>query len=161
MKRFATFKIEDQWFGLDVLLVREINQHLEITPVQTAAAHIRGLINLRGQIVTIMDLGKRLGLRDHKVGDDSHVIVMKSNEELAHLHAGAGDIALETTTDPVGLLVGVIGNVVECDEADIEAAPANVGGVSARFLSGVIKLEKELVVLLHIASIVSQETSQK
>ncbi|HEX72919.1 MAG TPA: hypothetical protein ENN65_06355 [Candidatus Hydrogenedentes bacterium] len=161
MKRFTTFKIEDQWFGLDVLLVREINQHLEITPVQTAAEYIRGLINLRGQIVTIMDLGKRLGLGDHQTGDDSHVIVLKTNEELAHLRAGAEADALKTTSDPVGLLVGAIGNVIECDEADIEAAPANVGGVSARFLSGVIKLESDLVVLLHIAIIVNQEPGQK
>ncbi len=157
MKRFATFQIEEQWFGIDVLLVREINQHLEITPVQTSAEYVRGLINLRGQIVTILDAGIRLGLAAHAIGQDSHILVLKTNEELAHLHGGNGEDALSTLSDPVGLLVGAIGNVIECEETDIEAAPANIGGVSAKYLSGVIKLDQDLVVLLHIGKVIQQE----
>ena len=60
MTLYTTFKVHDQLFGIEVLLVREINQQMDITYVQKAPEYIRGLINLRGQIVTIFDLSYRL-----------------------------------------------------------------------------------------------------
>ena len=150
MKQFATFRLDEQLFGIEVLFVREINQQMDITPVQQAPDHVRGLINLRGQIITIFDLGVRLGLKPREITGNSHSVILKTEEELGPIRQREGREDLRSSSDPVGLLVDTIGDVVEEDETEIEPPPANVGDVDGKFLSGVVKLEKDLLVLLDI-----------
>lgn len=152
MKQFATFRVDDQLFGVNVLLVREINQQTDSTPVQHAPDHVRGLINLRGDIVTILDLGIRLGLGPREIGPDSHNIILKTNEELARIHMDDDVDVLETAVDTAGLLVDAVGDVVTVDEREIEPAPASIGEVGGRFLTGVVKLRRDLLVLLDVAA---------
>ncbi|MFZ0932116.1 MAG: chemotaxis protein CheW [Syntrophobacteraceae bacterium] len=128
-KQFVTFRIEGDLFGIDVLRVREINRMLDITPVPKAPAYVRGLVNLRGQTLTVFDLGIRLGLPPREITEESHNVVLK------HL--------------PVGLLVDSIGNIVQCDEPEVEQCTANAGRIEEKFIEGVLKLEDELLVILH------------
>ena len=79
MRQFATFRLGGQTFGIDVRIIREINRILDITPLPFSADYVRGLINLRGQIVTILDLGVRLGLPRKATGPDSHNIILKKS----------------------------------------------------------------------------------
>ena len=141
-------------FGLDIVLIREINRILDITPVPHSRTHIRGLINLRGQIVTILDLGVRLGLSRRDVTEESHNIILKTSSELAATKHSNGQ-HLVTSTDLVGFLVDAIGDVVEADEATIEPPSANVSEGEGRFLSGVIKTDSGLLVLLDLQEILS------
>lgn len=127
-KQFVTFRIDDYLLGIDILKVREINRFLDITPVQHAREHIRGLINLRGQTVTVFDLGIRLGLKYREITGESHNIILKN--------------------DLVGLLVDSIGDVVEAQNHAIENPPANVGEIEGKFIEGVVTLEDELLVVL-------------
>ena len=127
-KQFVTFRIDRHLLGLDVLGVREINRVVDMTPVPRAPEHVRGLVNLRGQIVTVFDLGARLGLGARLIGGATHNVILKS--------------------DAVGLLVDAIGEVIQAEVEDIEAPPANVGGIEGEFINGVVKLEKELLVVL-------------
>ena len=127
-KQFVTFRIDRHLLGLDVLGVREINRVVDMTPVPRAPDHVRGLVNLRGQILTVFDLGARLGLGARRIGRSTHNVILKS--------------------DAVGLLVDAIGEVIQADIEDIEAPPANVGGIEGEFIDGVVKLEKELLVIL-------------
>jgi len=131
MSQYSTFRLGDRLFGLDLMMIREINRILDITPVPHANSHIRGLINLRGQIVTILDLGVRLGLERQEILDTSHNIILKTTAELASVkHEGAQPYT--TSNDLVGFLVDAIGDVVEADESTIEPPSANVSAAAIR-----------------------------
>ena len=65
--------------GIDILKVREINRSLDITPVQYGPEHVRGLVNLRGQTITVFDLGTRLGLSPRQLSSNSHSIILKQD----------------------------------------------------------------------------------
>lgn len=155
MRQFATFKLDEQLFGIEILFIREINQLMDITPVQKAPEYIRGLINLRGQIVTVFDLGKRFGLDNREISNSSHNIILKTNNELAVVCSNAGCDELVTSQDTIGFLVDDIGDVIEVEDHDIEPPPANLGEVDGRFLSGVVKLDNGLLVLLNVEEILS------
>ncbi|MFP4416904.1 MAG: chemotaxis protein CheW [Chitinivibrionales bacterium] len=147
MQQFATFYIGENLFGLDVLLVREINRNLDFTFVDRSSEYVVGLLNLRGQIVTVLDLGVRLGLGKRNITEGSRCVVLKTNAELPDVQKENG--SRSTTADEiVGLLVDRIGDMVVIDEKEIEAPPANVGAVDGKFLSGVVKMENSLLVLL-------------
>lgn len=137
-KQFVTFTIDDDLLGIDVLMVREINRVLDITPVPKAPAYVRGLVNLRGQTVTVFDLGIRLGLPLRKISEESHNVVLKN--------------------DPVGLLVDSIGNIVRCNELEVEPPPANVSNIEGRFIEGVVKLNHELLVILNTEKILEYDS---
>jgi len=156
MKQYSTFRLGDRLFGLDLMMIREINRILDITPVPHARRHIRGLINLRGQIVTILDLGVRLGLERQEIGEESHNIILKTTAELAAVRR-EGEPECTTSPDLVGFLVDSIGDVVEADEATIEPPSANVGEAEGGFLSGVIKTDAGLLVLLDIGEVLFSE----
>jgi len=138
--QFVTFRIDDYLLGIDVLTVREINRVLDITPVQHAPEYVRGLANLRGQTITVIDLGTRLGLGPRKIGEESHNIVLK--------------------LDAVGLLVDSVGDVVEIRVHDIEPPPANVGGIQKQFVGAVAQLQEELLAILSAEKILEYRPSQ-
>ncbi len=133
LKQFVTFRINRDLLGIDVLMVREINRILDVTIVPHAPPYVRGLINLRGQTITVFDLGVRLGLGPRAVTPESHNVILKY--------------------DLVGLLVDSIGDVVQCLEEQIEAPPANMGNIEGRFIEGVVKLNDELLVALSAGKI--------
>jgi len=127
-RQFITFRLGDHMIGLDILKVREINRLLDITPVQHAPAHVMGLVNLRGQAVTVFDLGIRLGMEAGTITDRTHNIILKP--------------------DDVGLLVDSIGDVEEATMEEEESPPANVAQIGAEFMECVVKLRNELLVIL-------------
>jgi purine-binding chemotaxis protein CheW len=150
MSQYATFHLGERLFGLEIMRIREINRNLEITPVPHAREHVRGLINLRGQIVTILDLGVRLGLPRQEVGEGTHNLILKARSDLA----GAGAAVLAgASADLSGFLVDAIGDVVEADEASLEPPSANVGEADVRFLSGVLRTDAGLLVLLDLREV--------
>ena len=151
MSQFATFQVGDHLFGLDILGVREIIRVFNITPVPRSETHIRGLINLRGQIVTILDLAVRLGHAATPVKDASHIVILKHGANAVQSNGrNQGG-----THDLMGLLVDAIGDVVEADAALAEAPPANLSVAEERFLSGVLKTEAGLLVLLNLQELLS------
>ena len=160
MTQFATFRLDEQLFGVNVLLVREINQQTDFTPAQHAPDHVRGLINLRGHIVTILDLGVRLGLGPREVGPESHNIILKNDDELAQIHMDEHADNLRTAPDTAGLLVDAVGDVVATDEQEIEPPPASIGEVSGRFVTGVVKLPNDLLVLLDVAATLAADLQE-
>lgn len=155
MSQYATFRLGDRLFGLDLVCIREINRILDITPVPHAPLHIRGLINLRGQIVTILDLGVRLGLPAREISDESRNIILKTDGELGSCTPENRSGRCGTSVDPVGFLVDAIGDVVEADAASIEPLSANVHEAESQFLSGIIKTKDSLLVILDLKEILS------
>ena len=134
-RQFVSFKIAGRLLGLDIRQVREINRVLDITPVQHARPHVRGLLNLRGQIVTVFDLGVRLGLGPQEITPDTHSVVLKS--------------------DDVALLVDAVGEAVEVPQGQMESPPANQGGIAGGFIQEVVKLHDDLLVVLSVEKLLA------
>ena len=80
-KQYATFRVGENFFALDILLIREINRNLDIRPVNLAPNFIRGLLNLRGQIVTVIDLGMKIKGNPIQLSKASRCIILKDSEE--------------------------------------------------------------------------------
>ncbi len=129
---FLTFYVGGVLWGINILNIQEINKHFEITKVPQASDYIEGILNLRGRIVTIIDLGKKLGLAPVSVNKDNRNIIVNSEEE------------------HIGLLVDSISDVVIAKNEDIEPAPSNIGGVKGKYFQGVLKTEKKLIGILDI-----------
>lgn len=146
--QLVTCRIGKQLFGVDILMVREVNRVLDITPIPGEKPHIRGLINLRGQIVTIFDARVRLGIPKGEFTENSHNIIIKGGAELRV--AGVDADQARALTDPSGLLVDSIGDVVVADDQDVEPPPANVGTVDAAFLQGVLQKDDALIAILDV-----------
>jgi len=151
MSQYSTFFLGDRFLGLPILSIREIIRSCEITPVPLAPRHVRGLINLRGQIVTILDLAVRLGLQDRPDPLESHVVVLSGDESPASARERSGDKG--AGEHMAGFLVDGIGDVVEADEAQMRPAPANVTEIEGKLLSGVLQAESGLLTLIDLQGV--------
>ena len=129
-QQYCTFFIQDLLFGVEVETVQEVIRHQEMTRVPLAPAVIAGLINLRGQIVTAIDLRRRLGVRER--GDGKLPM----------------NVVVRTADGAVSLLVDEIGDVVEVEDNDFEPAPDNLSSTSRELIRGVYKLKNELLLVL-------------
>jgi purine-binding chemotaxis protein CheW len=128
----ATFYVGNGICGMDILKVQEINKLMQMTKVPQAPDYVLGILNLRGQIVTIIDLGKKLGLGDTDITDDPRNIIVNSSG--GH----------------VGLLVKKIGDVVAADMSKLERAPANMSGIQGEYFMGVYKTKTYLIGILDV-----------
>lgn len=132
-RQFVSFRVGRHLLGLDISQVREINRALEITPVQQAPEHVRGLVNLRGQVVVIFDLGILLGLGPRQITEQTHNVLVKG--------------------DDVALMVDRIADVVEAEDADVAAPPANMDTIAVNYVRSVVKLRGDLLVVLDVEKI--------
>jgi purine-binding chemotaxis protein CheW len=130
MKQFATFYAGDRYLGIDVTRVQEVIRHQEITRAPLAAREIRGLINLRGQIVLALDLRRRLGLDPREDGAPPMNVVIRSDEGL------------------VSLLVDRIGDVLNVEEDLFEEPPETLQGPARELIRGAYKLDDALLLEL-------------
>jgi purine-binding chemotaxis protein CheW len=135
----ATFYVGEALCGMDILKVQEINKLMEMTKVPQAPEYVMGILNLRGQIVTIIDLCKKLGLPSTDVNDESRNIIVSSKGE------------------HIGLLTERISDVVGIDWQKVEPPPANIGGVQGRFFKGVLKTEDRLIGILDVEEVLKDE----
>jgi len=135
---FSTFYVGGSLCGINILSIQEINKHFEITKVPQASDFIEGILNLRGRIVTIIDLGKKLGLAPVNKDKDNRNIIVNSEDE------------------HIGLLVDSISDVVIAKSEDIEPAPSNIGGVKGKYFQGVLKTEKQLIGILDIDEVLKE-----
>jgi purine-binding chemotaxis protein CheW len=129
-KQLCTFKLGDQAFGVDALMVQELIRHQPMTRVPRTSSSIQGLINLRGQIVTAIDLRSRLGLGPLDDGRQAMNLVVRSDD-------GA-----------VSLQVDQIGDVIEVSEDCFEAPPDTLSGPSREFIKGAYKMVDRLLLLI-------------
>ena len=128
----ATFYVGEALCGMDILKIQEINKLLDMTPVPHAPEYVKGILNLRGQIVTVIDLCRKLGLPEIRINqaENRNIIVNSENEY-------------------VGLLVERISDVVRADWDEVQAPPANIGGVQGKYFEGVYKTDNSLIGILN------------
>ncbi|MDH5671901.1 MAG: chemotaxis protein CheW [Myxococcales bacterium] len=130
--QICTFHLGDLFFGVEVEKVQEVLRYQQMTPVPIVSKVVRGLINLRGQIVTAIDLRRRFLLPDADEGQLPMNVVVRTGD------------------GPVSLLVDEIGDVMEVDDDCIESPPATLRDVTRELVSSVYKLEGKLLLILDI-----------
>jgi purine-binding chemotaxis protein CheW len=128
--QYATFVVQDLFFGIDVLRVQEVLRYQEMTGIPLAPPVAGGLINLRGQIVTALCMRQRLGLSTRQLDSLPMNLVVRTEE------------------GPVSLLVDEIGDVLQLDPADFESAPDNLTPAARELVQGVYKLKDRLLLVL-------------
>ncbi|MCG8685209.1 MAG: chemotaxis protein CheW [Desulfobacterales bacterium] len=136
---FSTFKISGVDCGINILKIREINKHFEITKVPHAEPYIRGILNLRGNIVTVVDLGEKLGLTAVERHKDNRNLIVDFEDE------------------PIGLSVERIGDFVKADPKDIDPPPSNINQVDGKYFQGVLKTGDQLIGILDIDQVLNTE----
>lgn len=130
--RFCTFFLGQTLLGIAVEQVREVLGFRELTRVPLAPAAVRGIINLRGEIVTAIDLRRRLELPAEASGRQPMNVIVHSGESVA------------------SLLVDEIGGVVEVTEENLEAPPAHLNGPSQDLIAAVCKLQDRVLLILNV-----------
>lgn len=135
--QYVTFRLDDETYGIDVMQIQEVLRYTEIAPVPGAPDYVLGIINLRGNVVTVIDTRRRFGLADAEVTDSTRIVVMESDSQV------------------MGILVDSVAEVVYLKASDIETAP-NVGNEeSARFIQGVCNRNGELIILVEFEKMLS------
>ena len=140
LTELVTFYIGQALCGIDITDIQEINkQTANLTWVPKAPDYVVGVLNLRGMIVTILDLGKKLGLSPLTRGKKSRNIIVHFGEEL------------------VGIMVDEVSEVLSAEKESIDPSPANLGGVQGKYFCGVLKTDKHLIGILDIKKALSDE----
>lgn len=142
-RHFCTFFLDDRLFGVPVMSVQEVIRPQEMTRVPLAPPVVKGLINLRGQIVMAVDLRERLGMPERPAGELPMNVVIRTKD-------GA-----------VSLLVDEIGDVVEVDESTFEEPPETLEGIARELISGVFKLDGRLLIALDCEGTVNFDSQQQ
>ena len=137
----ATFQLEDGEgvFGIDATLIQEVVMVGELTPVRHAPDYVAGIRNLRGRIITVIDLCVRLGLGFVDVDQESRILIADWKGE------------------PVGLLVDRVADAVAVPPGGLESAPPNLHGVQMQKLLGVFRSGERLVALLDLAAVLGTD----
>lgn len=136
----CTFRLGELQIGIDVMLVQEVIRRQEATRVPLVSEVIHGLINLRGEIVTTIDLRRRFGLPPHDEEDETMNVVIR------------------TPDGPVALVVDEIGDVIDADEALLELPPPTLSGPHREYITGVFKLDGMLLLLIDLEKVLDPTT---
>lgn len=141
--QWVTFKLCGETYGINVMQVQEVLRHTEIAPVPGAPSYVLGIINLRGNVVTIIDTRNRFGLEDGEMTDHTRIVVIESENHTA------------------GILVDAVAEVVYLRESEIETPP-NVGkDDSSKFIQGVCNKDDELLILIDLDKLLSDKEWQE
>ncbi|RUO27420.1 chemotaxis protein CheW [Aliidiomarina maris] len=137
--QWVTFQLEDETYGIAVMQVQEVLRYTEIAPVPGAPDYVLGIINLRGNVVTVIDTRTRFGLPGHDVTDNSRIVIIEAEQQV------------------IGILVDSVAEVVYLRSSEIDSAP-NVGTEeSAKFIQGVSNREGELLILVDLNKLLSDD----
>ena len=140
--QLVVFRLADEEFALDISQVREIIRMQEVTPMPKAPDFITGVLNLRGQIVAVMDLAQRFAIKNSLRTDVARIIIVE-----------VGD-------SKIGLIVDEVPEVIRMPLNDMEPTPAMIESkVHAEFIKGVGKFQDRLIIVLDAGSILSKEES--
>ena len=143
-EHLATFFLSREEYGVDVRLVQEIMRVSEITQVPRAPGFIKGVINLRGRIIPVVDLKRKLNLGDvDEAARQARIVVVKVRERL------------------VGLLVDGASQVLKVPVASIEPPPEEVVEIDANYIRGVAKLERRLIILMDLPKVLALELKEE
>ncbi len=134
-QQFVTMQIGNQWFGISVMSVQDVLRNLQVSPIPMAPPAIAGALNIRGRIVTAIDMRKRLGIEESNSAAAMFVVVESDHELFA-------------------LMVDAVGDVLSLSMREFEAAPANLDAAWRSIAAGVFKLKKGILVIMDVVQLI-------
>ena len=135
--QWVTFRLGNETYGINVMQVQEVLRYTDIAPVPGAPIYVLGIINLRGNVVTVIDTCQRFGLPPIEVTDNTRIVIIEADQQV------------------IGILVDSVAEVVYLRSSEIESAP-NVGNdESAKFIQGVANRNGELLILVDLNKLLS------
>jgi len=146
-RQFVVFKLGDQEFGVDIHNVSIVEKYMNITRVPSTPIYIKGVINLRGEIIPIMSLRAKFGLPEKEADDDTRIIIFKFNDVV------------------MGVIVDVVSEVAYFDDENIESVTSITNDRSLDYITGIAKHEGRLITLLNIEKfaleLMSKDTAER
>lgn len=130
--QYLTFKLIDETYGINVMQIKEVLRYSEIAPVPGAPSYVLGIVNLRGNVVTVVDTRVRFSLPECTITDDTRIIIIEHDGE------------------QVGLLVDAVQEVFYLYQGEIEQSPSVGNDEALMFIQGVYQKDSELVILLEL-----------
>ena len=138
-RQCVTFRLDDETYGINVMLVQEVLRVTDIAPVPGAPGYVVGIINLRGNVVTVIDTRMRFGLSPNEMNDSTRIVIIESEKQT------------------VGIIVDSVSEVVDIYSNEIETAP-NVGNdETARYIEGVVSRGEELLILIDLNKLLTED----
>ncbi|MBL4794418.1 MAG: purine-binding chemotaxis protein CheW [Pseudomonadales bacterium] len=139
MLQWVKFLLDDEVYGINVMHVQEVLRHTAIASVPGAPDYVIGIINLRGNVVTVIDTRQRFGLEQKEVSESTRIVIIEAERAV------------------IGIMVDSVAEVVYLRQSEIEVAP-NVGNdESSRFIQGVCHKNDELLILVELDKMLSDE----
>lgn len=137
--QWVTFRLENETYGINVMQVQEVLRYTDIAPVPGAPTYVLGIINLRGNVVTVIDTRSRFGLPFCESTDSTRIVIIEAEKQV------------------IGILVDSVAEVVYLRTTEIDNAP-NIGtDESAKFIQGVSNREGELLILVDLNKLLDEE----
>ncbi|PHZ59096.1 chemotaxis protein CheW [Photobacterium leiognathi] len=137
--QWVTFQLEDETYGINVMQVREVLRYSEIAPVPGAPDYVLGIINLRGNVVTVIDTRSRFGLMPGEISDNTRIVIIEAEKQV------------------IGILVDSVAEVVYLRSSEIDSTPSVGTEESAKFIQGVSNREGQLLILVDLNKLLSDE----
>lgn len=137
--QMVAFKLEKEEFAVDIQQVREVLKMTQVTPLPQSAYYIEGVINLRGEVIPVVDLRKRFELTEEARNEQTRIIIV------------------EIKGNDVGLIVDSVTEVLRFPAAAIQPPPSRIAGTRADLIKGVGKIEDRLLIVLDLEKILTTE----
>ncbi|VAX10846.1 Positive regulator of CheA protein activity (CheW) [hydrothermal vent metagenome] len=137
--QLVTFRLQDETYGIKVMMVQEVLRVSEIAPVPGAPSYVLGIINLRGNVVTVIDTRSRFGLPKAAMDDSSRIVIIESDKQV------------------VGILVDSVAEVVELSSSEIDVAPSVGNDESSRYIQGVATRDEGLLIVVDLNKLLTDE----
>ena len=140
IQQYLSFALGDEQYGIEILRVQEIKGYSGITPIPNTPAHIRGVMNLRGTVIPVVDLRAKFHLETHNYDKFTVIIVVTVGARI------------------IGLVVDAVSDVLDISKTEIRPAPDLGHRENTRFISGMVHVGERLVVLLDIATLLAEDS---
>jgi len=141
--QWVTFRLGEEKYGINVMQVQEVLRVSEIAPVPGAPSYVLGIINLRGNVVTVIDTRNRFGLMSKEQDDQTRIVIIETDQHI------------------IGIMVDSVAEVVDLRASEIETAP-NVGNdESSKYIQGVTSRDNELLILVDLNKFLSDEENSE
>ena len=137
--QLVTFRLKDETYGINVMQVQEVLRVSEIAPVPGAPGYVLGIINLRGNVVTVIDTRTRFGLSTGELDEASRIVIIESEQQV------------------VGILVDSVAEVVELRQSEIDSAPNTGNEDSSRYIQGVASRDEDLLIVVDLNKLLTEE----
>lgn len=140
--RWVTFRLADETYGINVMQVQEVLRMTDVAPVPGAPHYVMGIINLRGNVVTVLDTRKLLDLATSEITDTSRIMIIESGKVT------------------VGLLVDSVAEVVNISSSEIDPPPSVGNDEGSRYIQGIYSSEQQILILIDLNKLINEENRE-